>query len=78
MYIPNSAGKRRATAVFLLPSLLGVVVFCLLPILASAVFSVMDYDLLMPLYSKLLRKINTSVTVEDYGKLEAIDISGED
>ena len=34
--------------------------------------------LLMPLYTKLLRKINTSVTVEDYGKLEAIDISGED
>ena len=51
MYIPNSAGKRRATAVFLLPSLLGVVVFCLLPILASAVFSVMDYDLLMPMHS---------------------------
>ena len=34
--------------------------------------------LLVPLYSKLLRKINTSVTVEDYGKLDAIDISGED
>lgn len=34
--------------------------------------------LLMPLYTKLLRKINTSVTVEDYGKLQAIDISGED
>lgn len=34
--------------------------------------------LLMPLYTKLLRKINTSVTVEDYGKLGAIDISGED
>ena len=34
--------------------------------------------LLVPLYSKLLRKINTSVTVEDYGKLGAIDISGED
>ena len=33
---------------------------------------------LLPLYTKLLRKINTSVTVEDYGKLEAIDISGED
>ncbi len=33
---------------------------------------------LMPLYTKLLRKINTSVTVEDYGKLEAIDISGEE
>lgn len=34
--------------------------------------------LLVPLYSKLLGKINTSVTVEDYGKLDAIDISGED
>ena len=33
---------------------------------------------LMPLYTKLLRKINTSVTVEDYGKLGEIDISGED
>lgn len=33
---------------------------------------------LMPFYTKLLRKINTSVTVEDYGKLEAIDISGEE
>jgi hypothetical protein len=33
---------------------------------------------LMPLYTKLLRKINTSVTVEDYGKLQEIDISGED
>lgn len=49
MYIPNTAGKKRATAVFLLPSLIGVVVFCLLPILASAIFSVMDYDLLMPM-----------------------------
>ena len=51
MYIPNSAGKRRATAVFLAPSLIGVVFFCLLPIVASAVFSVMDYDLLMPMSS---------------------------
>ena len=32
---------------------------------------------LMPLYTKLLRKINTSVTVDDYGKLDAIDIDGE-
>lgn len=49
MYIPDAAGKRRTAAVFLLPSLIGVAVFCLLPILASAVFSVMDYDLLMPM-----------------------------
>ena len=34
--------------------------------------------ILMPLYTKLLRKIKTSVTVEDYGKLDEIDISGED
>ena len=32
---------------------------------------------LLPVYSKLLRKINTSVAVEDNGKLDAIDISGE-
>ena len=49
MYIPNTAGKKRATFVLLLPSLIGVVGFCLLPILASAIFSVMDYDLLMPM-----------------------------
>ena len=34
--------------------------------------------LLLPVYTKLLRKIKTSVTVEDYGKLGEIDISGED
>ena len=34
--------------------------------------------LLMPVYTKLLRKVNTSITVEDNGKMDAIDISGED
>ena len=33
---------------------------------------------LLPVYSRLLRRINTSVSVEDNGKLDAIDISGED
>ena len=33
---------------------------------------------LLPVYSKLLRKINTSIMVEDNGKLGTIDISGED
>ena len=33
--------------------------------------------LLLPVYSKLLRKIKTSVEVEDNGSMEAIDISGE-
>ena len=32
---------------------------------------------LMPVYRKWLRKINTSIGVEDYGKLNEIDISGE-
>ena len=49
MYIPKNAGRRRTTALFLLPSLIGVVCFCLLPIAASLLFSVMDYDLLMPM-----------------------------
>lgn len=34
--------------------------------------------LLLPVYSKWLRRIKTSVIVEDNGKLDEIDISGED
>lgn len=49
MYIPKSAHKGRAAALLLAPSLIGVVFFCLLPIVATLVFSVMDYDLLMPM-----------------------------
>ena len=33
---------------------------------------------LLPVYTKLLRKINTSITVEGNGDLGVIDISGED
>ena len=51
MYIPKNAGRRTATALFLLPSLIGLIVFCLLPILSSLVFSLMNYDLLRPLNS---------------------------
>ncbi len=51
MYIPNKAGRRRVTAVFLMPSLIGMAGFYLLPILISLLFSVMDYDLLRPLGS---------------------------
>ena len=32
----------------------------------------------LPVYKKWIKKINTSVNVEDYGSLDAIDISGED
>ncbi|MBO7423230.1 MAG: hypothetical protein J6T99_07590 [Oscillospiraceae bacterium] len=33
---------------------------------------------LLPVYSKWLKKINTSIGVEDNGRLDEIDISGED
>lgn len=46
MYLPKSAGRRTATAVFLLPSLIGLIVFCLVPMISSLVYSFMDYDLL--------------------------------
>lgn len=32
----------------------------------------------LPVYSKLLKKINTSIDVEGNGEMDAIDISGED
>lgn len=51
MYIPKSASKRATTFLFLLPSLVGIIGFCLVTIIASAVFSLMDYDLLMPMDS---------------------------
>ena len=44
MYLPDKAGRRRATAIFLLPSLVGIIGFCLLPIIGSLFFSLMDYD----------------------------------
>ena len=46
MYLPKTAGRRVATAVFLAPSLVGMVVFLLVPIFATLAFSLMDYDLL--------------------------------
>lgn len=49
MYIPKDAGKKTAITVFLLPSLIGLIVFCLLPMIASLIISFMDYDLLRPL-----------------------------
>lgn len=46
MYLPKTSGRRTATAVFLLPSLIGLFVFCLIPIFSSLVYSMMNYDLL--------------------------------
>jgi hypothetical protein len=33
--------------------------------------------ILLPVYSKMIRKIKTSIEVEDNGEMEAIDLSGE-
>ncbi len=46
MYLPKNHSRRTAVAVFLTPSLIGVFVFCLIPMVSSFVFSLMDYDLL--------------------------------
>ncbi|MDD3214956.1 MAG: sugar ABC transporter permease, partial [Eubacteriales bacterium] len=46
MYIPKSGTRRTAAAVFLTPSLIGIVVFCLIPIVSTLAFSLTDYDLL--------------------------------
>lgn len=46
MYLPKTRGRKVATAVFLTPSLIGVVVFCLVPIVSTLAFSLLDYDLL--------------------------------
>ncbi len=46
MYLPNHKSRRAATAVFLLPSMIGILVFCLLPIVMSLFYSFHDYDLL--------------------------------
>lgn len=51
MYLPKSSGRRSATTLFLLPSLIGLVVFCLVPIVASLIFSFTNYDILRPMDS---------------------------
>ena len=33
--------------------------------------------ILLPVYSKMIRKIKTSIDVEDNGEMDAIDLSGE-
>lgn len=49
MYIPNKRIKRLVILMFLLLSLAGLIVFCLLPMVASIIYSFMDYDILRPL-----------------------------
>ncbi len=46
MYLPKTSDRKIATTVFLLPSIIGLIVFCLIPIVMSLVYSFMDYDLL--------------------------------
>jgi multiple sugar transport system permease protein len=48
LYLSNRREKRTTIALFLMPSLVGLLVFCLIPMLASIVYSLLDYDLLKP------------------------------
>lgn len=49
MYIQNNLKKKLFVAAFLCPSILGLIVFSFIPMLASAVISLLDYDILKPL-----------------------------
>lgn len=49
MYIRNSMGKKITIAVFLFPSLAGLLVFSLIPIISSIFLSTLEYDILKPL-----------------------------
>ena len=46
MYLPKNSSRRVAAAIFLTPSLVGLIVFCLVPMALSLYFSFTDYDLL--------------------------------
>lgn len=67
MYFPNPRQKRRTVTAFLLPSLIGVVVFCLVPIIVSLAYSFLDYDVLRPLSDALF------VGLQNYKQLFSSD-----
>ncbi|MGB4659916.1 MAG: hypothetical protein WBI07_12095, partial [Mobilitalea sp.] len=49
MFFPNKRQKIITACIFLLPSMLGLIVFCLVPMFASALYSFLNYDILLPL-----------------------------
>jgi len=49
VYFPNKKQKLISICIFLLPSMLGLLVFCLVPMVASAIYSFLEYDVLLPL-----------------------------
>lgn len=63
MYLPKNAQRRTATTLFLLPSMIGLAVFCLLPIAASLVFSLTNYDILRPIESLSFVGLNNYVSI---------------
>ncbi len=46
MYLPKSSHRKTAVVVFIAPSLIGLIVFLLIPILSTVGFSLTNYDLL--------------------------------
>ncbi|MDK2807502.1 MAG: multiple sugar transport system permease protein [Clostridiales bacterium] len=69
MYFPNKRQKRIAVAGFLLPSMVGLLVFCLLPMIASAVYSLLSYDVLRPLSEATLVGLGNYKTLFSEGEL---------
>jgi len=48
MYIQNNLQKKLTVTTFLLPSILGMIIFSFIPIVISLYFSTLDYDILIP------------------------------
>ena len=49
MYSSSAADKRLTIILFLLPAVVGLLVFCMLPMFASIIYSMLDYDILKPM-----------------------------
>lgn len=49
MYIQNNLQKKLTISIFLLPSIVGLIVFSFIPMVSSLVISTLDYDILKPL-----------------------------
>lgn len=49
MHFANKYEKRKIIVLFLLPSMIGLIVFCYAPMIASFVYSFLDYDVLTPI-----------------------------
>lgn len=49
MFIQNNIQKKLTISIFLLPSIVGLIIFSFIPMISSIVISALDYDILKPL-----------------------------